>query len=80
MMSGSADPSGSGMPNRLWRLIPTMTAQTAISVQQQKTITGLGPKRWSARPPAQVRIAAAMAAMMPKTPISTVCQPSTRAA
>ena len=57
-----------------------MTVQTAISAQQEAVMTGFGPIRWSTRPPAQVMTAAAMAAVMPKTPICTTLQPSTSVA
>ena len=60
--------------------MPTMIVQTAINSATQNRITGFGPNRASASPPTQDSTAAAMAAMIPKTPIWITVQSSTSVA
>jgi hypothetical protein len=60
--------------------MPTIRAQTAISVRMQATITGFGPSALSALPPSHVATAEVRAPTMPKIPTCVIDQSRTSTA
>ena len=69
------------MPKRLVRDIPMITQPTATRTRDRHADDGFRPVALVGQPPpTQERIAAAMAAMMPNTPMSMTVQSSTSVA